>query len=109
MEMFSEVEWKKSNTTTQELVCNCRSEQFCGVLTETWISDSYGVRFGSTSSQTFVMTRCFKGFFHRELLENFSSGVRSETCIETFLMSTRQTYFENIHKVPAMDLVRQHN
>ena len=26
MEMFSEVEWKKSNATTQELVCNCRSE-----------------------------------------------------------------------------------
>ena len=27
MEMFSEVEWKKFNATTQELVCNCRSEQ----------------------------------------------------------------------------------
>ena len=26
MEMFSEVEWKKSNATTQELVCNFRSE-----------------------------------------------------------------------------------
>ena len=26
MEMFSEVEWKKSNATTQELVCNYRSE-----------------------------------------------------------------------------------
>ena len=26
MEMFSEVEWKKSNATTQELFCNCRSE-----------------------------------------------------------------------------------
>ena len=26
MEMFSEVEWKKSSATTQELVCNCRSE-----------------------------------------------------------------------------------
>ena len=26
MEMFSEVEWKKSNATTQELVCKCRSE-----------------------------------------------------------------------------------
>ena len=26
MEMFSEVEWKKSNATTQELVCTCRSE-----------------------------------------------------------------------------------
>ena len=51
MEMFSEVEWKKSNATTQELVCNCRSESFFSVLTETWISDSYGVRFGSASSQ----------------------------------------------------------
>ena len=26
MEMFSEKERKKSNPTTQELVCNCRSE-----------------------------------------------------------------------------------
>ena len=26
MEMFSEVEWKKSSATTQELVCNYRSE-----------------------------------------------------------------------------------
>ena len=26
MEMFSEVEWKKSNATAQEPVCNCRSE-----------------------------------------------------------------------------------
>ena len=26
MEMFSEVEWKKSNATKQELVCNYRSE-----------------------------------------------------------------------------------
>ena len=26
IEMFSEVEWKKSNATTQELVCNCGSE-----------------------------------------------------------------------------------
>ena len=51
MDMFSEVEWKKSNATTQELVCNCRSESVLPVLTERWISDSYGVRFGSTSSQ----------------------------------------------------------
>ena len=26
MEMFSEVEWEKTSATTQELVCNCRSE-----------------------------------------------------------------------------------
>ena len=26
MEMFSEVEWEKSNATTQELVFNCCSE-----------------------------------------------------------------------------------
>ena len=26
MEIFSEVEWKKSSATTQELVCNYRSE-----------------------------------------------------------------------------------
>ena len=26
MEMFSEVEWKKSSATTQELVYNCSSE-----------------------------------------------------------------------------------
>ena len=44
-----------------------------------------------------------------ELLEKISLGVRSETCIETFLMSTQQTHFENIHKVLAMDLVHHHN
>ena len=108
MEMFSEVEWKKSNATTQEPVCHCRSESVLRSV-ETWISDSYGVRFGPQVVKTFVTTKCFKGFFHRELLENFSSGVRSETCIEAFLMSTRHTHFENIHKVPAMDLVHHHN
>ena len=40
MEMFSEVESKKLNATTQELVCNRRSESVFAVLTETWISDS---------------------------------------------------------------------
>ena len=51
MEMFSEVEWKKSSATTQELVRNCRWESVLRRLTETWISDSYGVHIGSTSSQ----------------------------------------------------------
>ena len=51
MEMFSEVEWKKSSATTQELDLNVVRNEFCAVLTETWTSDSYGVRFGSTSSQ----------------------------------------------------------
>ena len=51
MEIFSEVEWKKSSATTQELVCTCRSELVLHSVNETWISDSYGVRFGSTSSQ----------------------------------------------------------
>ena len=26
MEIISELEWKKSNATTEEPVCNCRSE-----------------------------------------------------------------------------------
>ena len=51
MEMFSEVEWKKLNATTQKQSVTVVRNQFCAVLTETWISDSYGVRFGSTSSQ----------------------------------------------------------
>ena len=51
MEMFSEVEWKKSNATTQELAVTVVRNQFCEVLTETWISGSYGVCLGSTSSQ----------------------------------------------------------
>ena len=51
MDKFSEVEWKKLNATTQELVCTVVRNQFCVVLTETWISASYGVRFGSTTSQ----------------------------------------------------------
>ena len=55
MEMFSEVEWKKSSDTTQELVCNCRSESV----------------FAPQVVKTFVTTRCIKGFFHRELLEKF--------------------------------------
>ena len=51
MEIFREVEFKKLNATTQELVSKCRSESVFAVLTETWISDSYGVRFHSTGSQ----------------------------------------------------------
>ena len=51
MEMFSEIEWKKSNATTQELVCNCRSKSVLRSVTETWISDFYGVHFGSISRQ----------------------------------------------------------
>ena len=52
MEMFSEVEWKKLNATTQELVCvTVVRNLLCAVLTETWISNSYGVRFRSTTSQ----------------------------------------------------------
>ena len=49
--MFSAVEWKQSNATTQELVCKYRSESNWSLLNETWISDLYGVRFGPTSSQ----------------------------------------------------------
>ena len=56
MEMFSKVEWKKSNATTQELICNFHSEL---VLAPQVV-------------KTFVMTRCYKGFFRMELLENFS-------------------------------------
>ena len=51
MEMFSEVEWKKLNATTQKQSITVVRNQFCAVLTETWISDSYGVRSGSTSSR----------------------------------------------------------
>ena len=38
MEMFSEVEWKKSNATTQELVCNCRSESVCTTKKDTSVT-----------------------------------------------------------------------
>ena len=51
MEMFSEVEWKKSNATTQKQSVTIVRNQFCAVLTETCISESYGVCFGSTNSQ----------------------------------------------------------
>ena len=75
MEMFSEVEWKKSNATTEELVCNCRSE-----------SGLHTVTFGEI-----LLRSSFRNLY------------------TTFLISTRQTHFENIHKVPAMDLVHHHN
>ena len=76
MEMFSEVEWKKSNATTQELVSKCRSESVFAVFNETWISDSYGVRFRSTGSQNVCDDQMLlKGLFHREHFENFSEGV----------------------------------
>ena len=51
MEMFSDIEWKKLSATTQELVCNCHLEIVFAMLTETLIADSYGVCFGSKSSQ----------------------------------------------------------
>ena len=73
MEMFSEVEWKKSNATTQELVFNCRSES---VLRSVNSKIGYLTHTESVLApqvvKTFVTTRCFKGFFHMELLENFS-------------------------------------
>ena len=73
MEMLSEVEWKKSSATTQELVCNCRSESVLrSVNLNMDISDSYGVILAPQVVKAIVTTRCFKGFFHRELLENFS-------------------------------------
>ena len=73
MEMFSEVEWKKSSATTQELVCNCRSES---VLRSVLLKHGYLTHTESVLApqvvKTFVKTRCFKGFFHRELLKNFT-------------------------------------
>ena len=54
MEMFSELEWKKSSVTKKELAVTIVWNQFCAVLTKTWISDSYGVRFGSTSSHVAI-------------------------------------------------------
>ena len=75
--------------------------QFCRLLTETWISDSYGVRFGSTSSQNVCDDQMIQRIHSQGTFGELFYGVHSETCIETFLMSTRQTHFENIHKVPA--------
>ena len=51
MEMFSEVEWKNGIKQHKNQSVTVVRNQFYAVLTETWISDSYGVRFGSTSSQ----------------------------------------------------------
>ena len=52
MEIFSEVEWKKSSATTQELDCNCRLESVLRSVNWNMDTASYGVRFGSTSSQS---------------------------------------------------------
>ena len=51
MKMFSEVEWKNRMQLHKNLCVTVVQNQFCAVLTETWISDSYGVRFVTTSSQ----------------------------------------------------------
>ena len=51
MEMFSEVEWKNRMQLHKYLCVTVVRNQFRAVLAETWISDSYGVRFGSTISQ----------------------------------------------------------
>ena len=73
--------------------------QFCTVLTETWISDTCGVCFGSTSSQNV----CDDQMLQRIL----SQGTFGELFLRSsfrslyrnfFLMSTRQTHFESIHK-----------
>ena len=50
--------------------------QFCAVLTKTWISDSYGVRFGSTSSQNIcddhMLQRILScGPFGKKILKEF--------------------------------------
>ena len=101
MEMFSEVEWKKSNATTQELVCSCRSEQFCAVLTETWISDSYKVRFGSTSCQNicddqvlqkFPMNESFEASGRHKLFDYLWSQNGLRMCqISIFQLTLRKT------------------
>ena len=42
MEMFSELEMKKTNATTQELVCNCRSESV--LRSANWNMDIWLIR-----------------------------------------------------------------
>ena len=96
MEMFSEVEWKKSNATTQELVCNCRSESVCAVLTETWISDSYRVHFGSTSSQNI----CDGQMLQRTLSEG--------TFGDLFLSSSFRKLYRNFLNEHSTNAFREH-
>ena len=96
MEMFSEVEWKKSNATTQELVCNCRSESVLRSVNERWISDSYGVRFGSTSSQNVC---------DDQMLQRILSY---ETFGELFLRSSLRNFYRNFLNEHSTKAFREH-
>ena len=101
MEMFSEVEWKKLNANTQELVCNCRSESV--LRSVDWKMDIWLIR------SPFWLHKLSKHLWWPDASKHYFIGNFWWTFIETFLMSTRQTHFENIHKVPAMDLVHPRN
>ena len=51
MEMFSEKNGKNRMQLHKNQCVTVARNQFYAVLTKTWISNSYGVRFGPTSSQ----------------------------------------------------------
>ena len=90
MEVFNEVEWGKSNATTQELVCNCRSES---VLYS--VNYSYGVRFGSTSSQKICRPDASKDSF----MGNFW---------RTFLKDLFRNFYRNFLNEHSTNAFREH-
>ena len=96
MDMFSEVDWKKSSATTQELVCNCRSESVLRSVILRWISDSYGVRVGSTSSQNVCDDQML-----RRILSQGSFG-------ELFLRSSFRNLYINFLNEHSTNAFREH-
>ena len=71
MEMFSDVEWKNWMQQHKNQSVTVVRNLFDAVLTETWISDSYGVRFGSTSSENICDDQTWKDSFIGSFLRTF--------------------------------------
>ena len=75
---------------------NVVRNQFCAVLTETWISDPYGVRFGSTSSQNICDDQMLQ-----MILSYGSFG-------ELFLKSSFKNLYRNFLNEHSRNAFREH-
>ena len=82
---------------------------FCAMLTETWISDSYGVRFRSTSGQNVCDDQMLQRILSQGTFGELFLRSSFRNLYRNFLNEHSKTHFENIHKVPAMDLMHHHN
>ena len=93
---FSEVEWKNRMQLHKNQCVTVVRNQFCAVLTGTWITDSYGVRFGSTSG---------KNVCDNQMLQMILS---QGTFGELFLRSSFRNLYRNFLNEQSTNAFREH-